>query len=173
MGRIAKLLSFVRVIRNSVKLSDVKVDTGGNIPTTGEHFAPPGDDSFPLPTDYVFMGGNSRTGGESALGYVDPINDPVAQEGDKRIYARDPATGLAVVEWWLKSDGSGVMSNASGSIALQASGNVVINGVTITPAGVITGVVSLEVNGVEVDQHTHAQGNDSDGDTQVDTGPMI
>lgn len=173
MGRIAKVLSFVHTIRNGAKVSDVKADAGGGANITSEHFAPPGDDSFPLEGDYEFIADTSGTGREATIGYIDPVNTPKAQAGEKRIYARDPDTGAPVIEWWLKNDGSGIMSNVSGSIELAANGNIILNGVTITPAGVITGASAMEVNGVEVDGHTHSQGNDSDGDAQVDTGPMI
>ena len=69
MGRIAKLLSFVRVVRNGANLSDVKVDPGGGANITAEHFATPGDDSHPMPNDYVALSADSGTGRESAIGY--------------------------------------------------------------------------------------------------------
>ena len=70
MGRIAKLLSFLRTSRNEAKISDVKVDPGGGPNITAEHFAAAGDDSHPLPGDYVALNTDSGSGRESAIGYL-------------------------------------------------------------------------------------------------------
>ena len=124
MGLIAKLLSFTRAVRNGAKLSDVKVDPGGGANITGEHFADAGDDSHPLPTDYAILVKTRQSGGYAPVGYADPINDPVAGPGEKRIYGRDPSTGLAVNQVWLKADGSVIISNALGSIELKTDGEL-------------------------------------------------
>lgn len=126
MGRIAKLLSFVRLTRNDAKVSDVKVDPGGGPNITAEHFADAGDDSHPLTTDYVALNTDSGSGRESAIGYLDPINAPKAQPGDKRIYGRDADTGEVVVEVWLKNDGTAIVSNDNGSVTLRPDGGAVI-----------------------------------------------
>lgn len=168
MGRIAKLLSFVRVTRNDAKISDVKIDPGGGSNITAEHFAPAGDDSFPLKTDYVVTNDIPRTGGEAAIGYLDPINTPKAQEGDKRIYARDANTGAVIVEIWLKNDGTAITSNSNGSFTLnpdgsikgsngagsfelQAGGDFVVNGVTIDTSGNIVTGGTLNADDVTAD----------------------
>lgn len=183
MGRITKLLSFSRVERNGAKISDVKIDPGGGHNITAEHFAPAGDDSFPLKSDYVVTNDILRAGGEAAIGYLDSINTPKALEGDKRIYARDANTGAVIIEIWLKNDGTGILSNAngsftlnpdgsikgdngSGSFELQAGGDFVVNGVTIdtngnitSPATVTAAVVSapsILANGKDVADHNHA-----------------
>ena len=210
MGLIGRILSFVRASRNGAQVSDLKMDPGGGPNITAEHFAPPGDDAFPLGTDYVYAGPTPQRGRLAAVGYIDPKNAPKALAGEKRIYSRDSA-GAVAADHWLKADGtvatenaegsttlapdgsfqaengngsvtlgadgSILGQNAAGSFELQAGGDFVVNGVTITPAGLITtqtGIVtpSALVNGVEADNHTHPQGNDSDGDTQQDTGPM-
>lgn len=205
MGRIGKLLSFVRATRNGAKVSDVKLDPGGGPNITGEHYSAPGDDSFPLDADYVITNEVEGTGREDVVGYADTLNTPKALEGDKRIYARDPATGLTVVEVWLKSDGTALVSNANGSVTLrpdggsviatplstldadadgsiagtngsgdfelQAGGDFVVNGVTIAANGAVTIPSSLTLNSKEIAEHDHSQGDDSGGDTQVDTGP--
>lgn len=211
-GLIGRVLSFTRVTRNGAKVSDVKFNPGGDPNRTSEHFAPAGDDSHPLGTDYVYTAPAPQHGKQVALGYVDPSNEPKAQEGEKRIYARDSGTGVAIVEVWLKNDGTALVTNDNGSIAvhpdgsfevdaplggsfivgadgsilgqnpagsfqLQAGGTFVVNGVTITPAGLITtpnGIVtpSAVVDGVETAGHDHAQANDSGGNTEQDTGPM-
>lgn len=169
MSIIAKLLAFVRVERNGAKISDVKIDLGGGNNITAEHFSAPGDDSFPLITDYVLAADIPRNGGKVIHGYIDPINDPIAQEGDKRIYGRNKDTGISVNEVWLKSDGSIIMSNTAGSITLQADGKINLNGVTIdtngnviSPATIgadtVKATTSLKVATKEVNGHSHLAG---------------
>ena len=226
-NRIAKLLSFTRTVKNETNVSDVKIDQGGGDNITAEHFAPPGDDSFPLPGDYVLGVDVPRNGSKVAAGYVDPINTPVAVEGEKRVYARNPADGSPVNQVWLKNDGSVLVSNDNGSVLLRADGGSIvttpastfdcdaggsikgdngsgafeltpggtmdINGATIDPSGNIVspgtiaaatsvsapliaatgGSASLTVAGKEMSGHTHAQGNDSAGDSQVNTGGPV
>ena len=165
MARIAKLLSFIRTIRNGANVSDVKIDPGGNPNITAEHFAPAGDDAYPLPTDYVITVQIPRGGGEVVVGYLDPLNTPAAQPGDKRIYGRD-SVGAPIVELWLKNDGTAILSNDNGSLTLQPSGQFLINGARITTGGNV-----ITAAGVSLDNHPHDQGNDSDGDSEVATEP--
>lgn len=170
MGRVGRLLSFVRALRGSAKLSDVKVDRGGGDNRTPEHFSSPGDDSFPLPGDFVALLPQHGTGRDSAVGYIDPKNTQTAAEGEKRIYSRNPATGAAVAELHLKNDGSAVLSNASGILTLQVNGDFNINGVIIKASGDVTMPNSLVLNGKELDGHTHTQADDSGGNSEADTG---
>ena len=123
-SEIGKLLSFTRVLRNDVKISDVKIDTGGGVNTTAEEFAPAGDDSFPLKTDYILASATQRSGGKAVHGFIDPINEPKAQEGDKRIYARNAADGTVIVDVWLKNDGTAITANENGSIELSPDGSI-------------------------------------------------
>lgn len=186
MGRVAALLEFVRALRGDVKVSDVKVDRGGGDNRTLEHFADSGDDSFPLPTDYVASVDQTGTGRESAVGYLDPLNEQKSTVGDKRIYARDPETGAQVVEVWLKSDGtavtenangsatlapdgSHVLTNANGSIVLQVDGTVNINGVTIDKDGNVVIPTSLTLAGKEIAGHDHGitGGSSAPGPTEA------
>ncbi len=171
MGRIGKLLSFVRAVRNSAQVSDVKLDPGGGPVITAEHFSAPGDDSHPLAGDYVRVGQVPQSGRAAVTGYVDPATEPKAQPGEKRIYARD-TDGAEVAEVWLKNDstvtavnsngsvtlspdGSILGQNSSGSFELQASGDFVVNGVTIAADGSVTIPTSLTLNGKEIAGHTH------------------
>lgn len=163
MGLIGKVLSFVRVIRNGAKTNDVQLDPGGGASITAEHFAPPGDDSVPLTSDYVYAPKVPQKGRRAALGYIDPLNTPLAEVGEKRIYSRDSG-GAVVSSIWLKNDGS---------IALESTAPLTINGVTVHPDGSVEIPASLTVAGVAVNGHTHTQGIDSGGDTQQNTGPMI
>ncbi len=167
MGRIAKILSFLRVTRRGAKLSDVKVDPGGGPNVTAEHSAPAGDDSFPLDTDYAVLLQTPRSGSEVVVGYFDPLNTPKAEAGDKRIYARD-SNGAVIVEVWLKNDGTGILSNANGSFTLspdgstkglnsngsfelQQGGDFLVNGVNIDTSGNITTPGTLNADDVTAD----------------------
>ena len=159
MGLISKILSFTRDNRGA-HVSDVKIDNGGNHNVTAEHFSSAGDDSFPLKTDYVLSSHTKKSGGQAAHGYLDPLNEPKATEGEKRIYARDKDTGLVVVESWLKNDGSAKTFNAAGYFELLANGTVNINGVTIAPDGTITTPTaiiapSVVADGKELTNHDH------------------
>ena len=180
---LGRLLSFLRTERNDAKVSDTTLDPGGGPNITGEHFADPGDDSHPLPGDYVATTGIPRSGGEVPVGYADTINDPKAEAGEKRIYGRDAATGLAVNEIWLKADGAVLIANANGSFELKADGSIkgsnsagsfelesggdfVVNGATITAAGDV-----LTALGRSLDLHVHpiTSGSSSPGPT----GPPV
>lgn len=125
MGRIAKLLSFLRVTRNGAQISDAKVNPGGGPNITAQHFSAPGDDSHPIPGDYVSMSADSGSGRESAVGYVDSLNTPKAQPGDKRIYARD-GDGAVIVEVWLKNTGEATILNTNGTVTLRPDGGSII-----------------------------------------------
>jgi hypothetical protein len=129
MGRLAVLLSFLRTTKNSAKVSDVKVNPGGGANVTAEHFSAAGDDSHPIPGDFVALNGDSGTGREVAIGYLDPTNAPKALTGDKRIYARG-SNGMLIVEVWLKNTGEATSVNANGSVTLQPDGGTLIT----TPA---------------------------------------
>ena len=130
---IGKLLSFTRVLRNNAKLSDVKLNPGGNPNITAEHFADSGDDSYPMPDDYAFISESNGTGRGAAVGYVDVKNDQKALLGEKRIYARDQ-DGNMVVEQWLKNTGESTLDNMNGSVTLKPDGETAI----VNPNGSIT-----------------------------------
>jgi len=180
VGRVAKVLEFVRSVAGSSNVSEVKVDRGGGDNRTLQHFSDVGDDSHPLPSDYTATVEQRGTGRDSAVGYIDPKNLQKAAAGEKRTYARDASTGDQVVEAWLKNDGTFVAqndagvfeltpagayncSNANGSFALGADGVFTANGVTIAVDGTITtptGIVtpSILVDGKELAGHTHPAG---------------
>jgi hypothetical protein len=160
VGRIARILSFVRSEINGAKVSDVKSDPGGGPNTTAQHFQPAGDDAHPLPGDYVATSAAAGTGRETAVGYLDPANEQKAAAGEKRIYARDPSSGDSVVEVWLKSDSTAVIINANGSVTLapdgsveatNANGSITLGadgGTTVeTPAATFTAAASGSIKG--------------------------
>lgn len=162
MGRIAKVLEFIRGVGG---LSDAKCDPGGGAIRQVRHFQGAGDDSPPLPGDYAALVEVPQTGGFVAVGYVDPLTEQTAAPGERRLYART-ADGAQIVELWLKADGSARLSNAGGYLELEAEGDVVGNGARMTRDGDV-----VTSDGVSLRRHTHAQGNDSDNNTEQETEP--
>lgn len=137
---LARLISFATgIVRNGAKLSESKVNTGGGFIINAEHFASPGDDSYPLAGDIVNIVPLPRSSGNDgvATGYADVKNTKKAQPGDKRIYSRT-AEGIAISEVWLKNTGEIVVSNANGTFTLEPGGTIDLNGVRIDPSGNIT-----------------------------------
>jgi len=145
MGMIARVKRFFRA-ENSVgaKVNEAVVDPGGGANLTAEVFQPAGDDAQPLPTDYAILLEFLRTGSVGVVGYADPLNVHISEEGEKRIYSRDSA-GAIKAEVYLKKDGvieaknaNGTIkiftdgqikvSNANGSIDMVAAGDITING---------------------------------------------
>jgi hypothetical protein len=200
MGRIAKLLSFFRTERNGAKISEAQVDPGGGANITAQHFANPGDDSQPLPGDFVALATSSGTGRENAVGYLDPLSERKALKGEKRIYARD-ANGAPVAEVWLKNTGDVEVANAdatftlsiggslkgqngAGFFELTPSGDFLINGVIIDSSGNITSPANI--SGVAISGTTVAGSSSvtvagssigghihAAGNPPGNTGPMV
>ena len=149
MGGVARILSFVRRVRRGANVSDAKVDTGGGPNVTAENFSTPGDDSHPLPGDFVLLVQVQQTGRSAAAGYLDPLNEQTAGPGERRLYARD-SDGAIVSTIWLKSDGSVLAQNAGGYFELQAGGAFIANGATATTDGDV-----VTSDGVSLRDHTH------------------
>lgn len=181
MGRIGKVLSFLRVTKNGVNHSDVKVDMGGGANITAKHLSDSGDDSYPLDIDYVLLVSTRGQGKHVAIAYADTVNIPKANKGDKRIYSRD-SSGVMAAEAWLKNDGEILFSNGSGTITLLPNGNIDLNGVVIDPSGninspgkvtgdIVEGTSSLLASTSEVIGHDHVivSGSSAPGPT----GPLI
>lgn len=103
-GLSGKVVEFIRVSDPDAFVSDVRFDAGGGDLLTGQHGAPPGEDSHPLETDHVLAVPLDGEGRWIVLGYIDPSNEPQASEGEKRLYARD-ANGNIVGVLWLKNSG--------------------------------------------------------------------
>ena len=66
-------------------------------------------------------------------------------------------------------DGSHEITNGAGTFTLESGGNIIINGVTFAPGGIVTGMKSLELNGKQIDGHLHG-GVQSGGSS---TGPNV
>jgi hypothetical protein len=143
VGLIAKVLSYTRVAdRFGAKLSDVKYDPGGGANETGEHFQAANQDAVPLLGDYLLTVSVQRTGGEVVVGFIDPKQEQTAKQGEYRAYARND-DGAQVVQAHLKKDGTAVIDNENGLVALKPNGEIEIRNDTAThiihPSGAIRG----------------------------------
>lgn len=159
MGIVSKVLSYLG--------KDVKVDRGSGDNVTAQHFGPSGDDSPPLAEDYAVLSNAAGTGRQSAVGYRDAKNAGQAAPGEKRTYARN-VSGQIVAQIWATNTGEVSIFNDAGAFTLQPNGDVVINGIRFTPAGLI-----ILPNGVSLNTHYHPQPNDSAGNTEANTGGPI
>lgn len=188
MGRVAKLMDFVRSVRGSANISDATCDVGGLDNRTAEHFSDSGDDSHPLPGDYSHVEPQAGSGRVSSVGYIDPKNSHKSRTGEKRIYARDPETGESIVEIWLKNDGSVVIENSAitvdilqggsmraenqgGYFSILSNGDFEVNGVTIDAVGNIDTPSSVSSPSVVVDGKELANHNHPAGSPPGNTGP--
>lgn len=164
------LRQFVRFTRGGAKGSQATVDPGGGANIRCEHFASPGDDSYPLPGDYVALIDGPGTGRRLAIAYADPVNTRFAAEGEKRTYSRD-ATGAVQATVWLRNDGGAIITNAAGgNIFLNADGSANINGVAIDLSGNITttGTITaanVTAGGKDLAAHIHLSPAPSPGNT--------
>jgi hypothetical protein len=127
LGRIATVQKVENIVDDGVQLPEVTADPHGGSSVRAEHFADPGDDSFPLPGDAVAIEPGVGTGTEQATGYNDPKTPRKAAGGEKRIYSRKP-TGELAAELWLKGDGTVVLKVYGDSpIQIETDGQVVVN----------------------------------------------
>lgn len=157
MGMIARLKQWVRTSRNGAQISEAKLDPGGGALLLSESFSAPGEDSQPLDTDYLAIMRVQGTGRAVVVGTLDPKNADQSGPGERRLYSRDSG-GNVVSSIWLKADGS---------IALESTGDITINGVTISATGQVTVPSSLKVGGKELNNHDHPilSGSSSPGPT--------
>lgn len=127
------------------------------------------DMSAPMNGDYVLYGPGDRSKAHS-LGFIDPVNPPTVETGEKKIYARG-SDGVEICRVYLRNDGtvevaneagtfevapSGKISmqNSAGYARLEANGTFVVNGVVIGTDGAITGT-DIIVGGKSLTGHTH------------------
>lgn len=174
MNLIGIIRGIVRSTRRSANVTRVQADPGAGNNLSADIYGPSGDDSQPLPGDYVAM---LRLPGQNrfvSVGVIDPMNTDQSLPGEKRLYSRD-GDGVIVASLWLKNDGSVLLTNDNGSLELQSSGDIIANTVTIdtsgniTTSGTITGGQVQTSAGKDLDAHTHGgvePGNGSTGPAQ-------
>lgn len=127
-----------------------QVELRGAETATVDNWPTPGDDSQPQEGDPVLLISLSDKGRRVIVAAADLNNEPKAKPGEKRIYSRKQNHDVAI-ELWLKADGGAVLTNETGSFRMLPNGSVDINGVTISPDGMIT-----IPGGVVLNTHLHA-----------------
>jgi len=122
-------LGEVKAAKSTDSGLDVEFDQSGGHIRTADHFDGAGTDAVPLPGDTVAQQPCSGTGSVLAVGYCDPIAaNRKATAGERRIYSRNPLTGVAVAEVYCKADGTIVIASLNGSpIELTSTGRVTVN----------------------------------------------
>ena len=146
-------MGFIATIIDILKRA-LRIDSGGGNIITAENYLPSGDDSKPLKSDYPLAVTTLKSGAAAVVGFTDLKNEPKAAQGEKRLYSRDPNTGITIAEFWLKGDGSIRGSNSLGFFELDVGGNFKTNGVTINPSGNID-APSITINGIPFGTHVH------------------
>jgi hypothetical protein len=152
MGVIGRVLSATRVEINGQRADDIRAELGTGEVVTAHHFGTAGDDSPPRVGDLVLLARGQGAGVFYACGYVDPDSSQDAAPGDRRVYARD--SGGVVASVWVKANGSLVVESTGdvsiNGVTIAADGATNINGVTISTAGVVT-----LPGGKVLNDHTH------------------
>ena len=163
MGLIAVVKNVLKATRQAA-VHDVEVDLGGNELATAEAFAPTGEDSVPLVGDLAYVAGRSGQGRGVLLGHIDPDNEQLAEEGERRMYSRS-SDRRRVAQVWVKNTGEVTVENDNGYFTLRPDGTVDANTATIDPQGNITspGTVKAQkfegpsavIGGKEINNHNH------------------
>lgn len=155
---LSAVVQFIRSTVDSLKIPEVQVTPSAEgVPVTAEHYAPPGVDAVPLPDDTAAYMPGTGSGRLAVVAYMDTRNAGTAAAGEHRIYARD-ADGNVVASIWLKGNGDIELRAGEGaSMTIKASGDALINGVTIDSDGNITtpGDVTVKSTTAPVTSSTH------------------
>ncbi len=182
-GIIGTILSTSRTVINGAQALIAKIDLGGGYIISPQLFLSPGEDSRPLPGDSLAGLPLRAAGRFVGVGAADPVNTGIAAAGEVRRYSRD-SDGVIQATVHLKEDGSieitsvaggssfvmgagGSISgtNGAGSFELEAGGDFVINGATISAAGEITNAagIVLGTHGTSPGTFTTPTGGDVSG----------
>jgi len=151
------VIEFKRSVVDGAQAPEAKVDRGGGDAVTAYHFAPPGDDSQPLPGDVAFLSSSEGAGNAQLLGYQDPQTEPRAAAGEKRIYARS-GPGVTACEIWLRADGTIEVENDAGSVEITPEGSLILSNqlgsIELDALGEVTFTTPLGTYGAAT--HLHA-----------------
>lgn len=143
MGRITRILSFFRSVRDGAFLSQTRSKSTRSVIYTSDNFQSSGEDSQPLPGDFAITVETVRTGSSAVVGYIDQKNEGVSEPGEKRIYSRD-SSGNVIATLYLKNNGEIEIKNDELSMHLFNSGDVLIQNENITLAMSPAGAFKLD-----------------------------
>ncbi len=154
--RTGVVQSFERITTDDgASLIEVTIDAGGGEILKVEHVADAGDDSPPLPGDFVAISESTGQGALRAAGYVDAVNPGEALGGEKRIYGRVP-DGTSIAGYF-RIHGDGLIEIKG----LAAGEAYKIGKVTIDKDGNITtpGEITAKSDSAPVNLSTHLHGS--------------
>lgn len=128
MARVGKVKRTERREDDGSHRLDVVVDPGGGANVTAPYYAPPGEDSPPLPGDYAALAEAPGRGEKSAVGFQDAKNAGKALDGEKRFYLRDE-DGNELAEFYMSRTGLTIEVLDSGTlpITLKTAGAVTLD----------------------------------------------
>lgn len=124
MARIARVVAVDAEGDGGIEV--IRVDFGGGDVKTARYFQPSGDDSKPLPGDFVLLERSDGAGAWAVTGFADPDHDAKSSEGEKRLYSRDE-DGNLMAEAWLRSDGTIILRvlKAGSPVVVETNGGAV------------------------------------------------
>lgn len=177
MGAIGRFTEAIGAVKEKGQAwcRQFRVDLGGGESITCGQFSPAGEDANPLPTDIPLIVPTPQSGRGQVAGFIDPLNEPEAQPGEKKVYGRNLSG--EIVNWvLLKNDGSLEVQNANGHINMAPDGSINLNGVIITAAGQIIAPSTIEAAGGimgltiasttgDITLHTHTHPDNGDPPT--------
>lgn len=108
-----------------------KIEGGEGDSATMDHFGPVGDDSPPLPGDWVLaVPLEGETEELIAAAYSDDTTH-TAEPGEKRLYARNPA-GEIVSTIHMRGDGSIELANDAATVEVAPDGSIKLSGTSVS-----------------------------------------
>lgn len=118
-----------------------------------------------IPSVVQMTGDHNQDGNYTHQGNRDQVGDyglegDIVHDGDAEQVGNSEQTGNKIINGLLTVNGNLVINGGGGG------GSANMNNITIN---IITG--DIIADGISLKNHTHPQGNDSAGNTQVDTGP--
>lgn len=181
-----------------VPLLEVTAQVGGEEIISAEFFPMPGEDSRPLPGDWVFLVRRPGAGRYVAIGMIDDVL-LTTSAGEKRIYSRladgtivaelklfngdvraelqvydDGGSSVAKLEF--RQTGQVTLTNdGSGFFQMFANGDVEINGTVFAEGGDIEAPGTIDAdgeitgNGIELSTHVHGGVETGGGSTNPPT----
>lgn len=123
---IGTVLSIQITERNGIKIPEAKVQVYESDNLFMERYGPPGEDSPPLPEkDIAVTVKRDESGAEALAGYLDPINEPIASSGERKLNGRDDDAKI-VNYIWLKKDGTINVWNENANIEINPDGEYLL-----------------------------------------------
>lgn len=128
-GRLAKVLSNLTTERKIVE-PESKIEAKKNDPRYALRLSAVGEEAKPLPGDFCLSLDLEQIGRVICMGFIDPENSDLTEDGEKLIYSRDQ-DGAIVAKIHLKKDGTiqvdtdkDLVANVGGRTTLESVGDV-------------------------------------------------